>query len=147
MTAEQRAVRNAVITDLYAGYYAYKAAARAWISAGTVGANTSTDGFRVIDQLLSWAEANGLWVVLDMHAAPGAQGTDLNICDGFHANNLWTEAVFQDMLVSIWEAISRKYRDKSRIAMYELINEPNNVPGGGADDPQPDAAARDDAEV
>ena len=72
----------------------------------------------------------GLWIALDMHAAPGSQGVTLGITDGFYPNNL-DYPVFQDVLLEIWDAISDRYRDESRIAMYEFINEPNSVPGGG----------------
>src|SRR5260370_2525947 len=34
------------------------------------------DGFRRVDDLLRWAAANRLRGVLDLHAAPGGQGTD-----------------------------------------------------------------------
>src|SRR5258705_4175824 len=39
------------------------------------------DGFRRVDRLLDWAAANRMWVILDLHAAPGGQGSDLAISD------------------------------------------------------------------
>ena len=131
LTDEQRGFRNNVITDLFAGHDIYKNALRAWLNAGTLAAESDLEGFRMIDRLVEWCAAHGMYVILDMHAAPGAQGTDLNICDGFHNNNLWDYPVFQDVLDRMWLAISDRYRDEPRIAMYEFINEPNNVPGGG----------------
>jgi endoglucanase len=131
LTEEQRAVRNEVITDLYAGHDRYKDALRGWLDSNELFVDTDVAGVHAIDDLIEWCEANGLYVILDMHAAPGAQGSDRNICDGFHDNNLWQYPVFQDVLVRLWEAISDRYRDEPRIAMYEFINEPNNVPGGG----------------
>jgi len=131
LTDTQRAARNAVITDLYSGHDAYKAALQGWVNDGSLFTDPNLEGFQVIDRLVSWCADNGMYVILDLHAAPGAQGSDLNICDGFHANNLWTEPVFQDVIDQLWLAISNRYKDEPRIAMYEFINEPNNVPGGG----------------
>ena len=130
LTEEQLAVRNEVITDLFAGHDRYKDALRGWLDNGELFATADVEGVRVIDDLIEWCEANGLYVILDMHAAPGAQGSDLNICDGFFDNNLWLEPVFQDVLDHLWDNISMRYRNEPRIAMYEFFNEPNNVPGG-----------------
>jgi endoglucanase len=131
LTDEQRAVRHGVINDLFFGHDQYKAALRTWLDNGTLATSPDLEGFRMIDRLVEWCEDNGMYVILDMHAAPGAQGSDMQISDGFWANNLWEFPVFQDTLDRIWRAISDRYKAEPRIAMYEFINEPNNVPGGG----------------
>ncbi len=131
LTDAQRAVRNAVITDLPTGHDAYKLALRQWLDNEELFVDPQADGFEMIDRLVEWCEANGLYVILDLHAAPGAQGSDLNICDGFYANNLWQFPVFQDTIDRLWLSISDRYKAEPRIAMYEFINEPNSVPGGG----------------
>ncbi len=131
LTSEQRAVRNAVITDLFSGHDDYKAALQNWLDNESLFVDDNLEGFRKIDQLIDWCRGNGIYVILDMHAAPGGQGTDSNIADIFHDNNLWLEPVFQDVLNELWLAISNRYKSEPRIAMYEFVNEPNNVPGGG----------------
>ena len=108
---------------------AYKDAAAGWV-AESIATTTDLDGFEHIDDLIEWCGVR-LGIRLDMHAAPGSQGVTLGITDGFYPNNLWEYPVFQDVLVEIWDAISDRYRDESHIAMYEFINEPNSVPGGG----------------
>jgi endoglucanase len=72
-----------------------------------------------------------MYVILDLHAAPGGQGTDKNIADIFYENNLWQFRVFQDVTTRLWERIAQRYKGESAIAMYDILNEPNNVPGGG----------------
>lgn len=37
------------------------------------------EGFRRTDELLAWAKANGMYLILDLHAAPGGQGNDITI--------------------------------------------------------------------
>lgn len=130
LTDTQRAVRNAVITNINNGHDQYKAELQNWLDANQLFSSQNLEGFRVIDRLLQWCADNDMYVILDLHAAPGAQGSDLNICDGFHDNNLWQFPVFQDVINELWLAISDRYKSEPRIAMYEFFNEPNNNPGG-----------------
>lgn len=84
------------------------------------------DGFRRTDELISWAKANGLYVILDLHAAPGGQGNDLNISDRDpSAPSLWDEAANRDKTVALWRKLAQRYRDEPAVAGYDLINEPN----------------------
>jgi aryl-phospho-beta-D-glucosidase BglC (GH1 family) len=39
------------------------------------------DGFARLDQLLEWCRDAGIYLILDLHAAPGGQGNDSNISD------------------------------------------------------------------
>ena len=46
------------------------------------GRNTWLDkGFTMTDNLLAWCKANRIYLILDLHAAPGGQGRDANISD------------------------------------------------------------------
>src|SRR5688572_16276933 len=82
----------------------------------------------MINNILSWCASNGMYVILDLHAAPGGQGADQNISDLFYANDLWNQQVFKDVTNKLWEKISARYKSEGRIAWYELINEPNQTP-------------------
>ncbi|GGC31963.1 hypothetical protein GCM10011386_25090 [Parapedobacter defluvii] len=133
LTPEQRALRHSVIRNP-ATLDTYTHALAAWNDTGDLFTKDDLDGFILIDRLLDWCAANNLYVVLDLHAAPGGQGTDINIADIFEPNYLWLgrdtqgRPVYQDVTVALWKAISARYRDDDRIAWYDLINEPNNVP-------------------
>lgn len=84
------------------------------------------DGFRRTDELIAWAKANGLYVILDLHAAPGGQGNDLNISDRDPSQpSLWDDAANRDKTVALWRELARRYRDEPAVAGYDLINEPN----------------------
>jgi aryl-phospho-beta-D-glucosidase BglC (GH1 family) len=96
LTASQRSVRNSVIMNI-ANHDNYKASLQNWYNANQLFNDTGAEGFRMIDNLLSWCKANNMYVVLDLHAAPGGQGTDKNIADIFYENNLWQFPVFQDV--------------------------------------------------
>lgn len=133
LTHEQRAVRNRVIRDL-STLQDYTNALGDWSDAGTLFNTYELDGFELIDKLLDWCEANNMYVILDLHAAPGGQGTDVNIADIFEPNRMWygrdrqNRLVYQDITVKLWTKISQRYIQDDRIAFYDLINEPNNVP-------------------
>ncbi len=131
LTAAQRAVRNNVINDINYGHDTYKNSLQSWYNNNQLFNDANLEGFQIIDKLISWCAANDMYIILDLHAAPGGQGSDRNIADIFHANNLWQFPVFQDVTNRLWQRISQRYINEPRIAFYDLINEPNNVPGGG----------------
>ncbi|MEM1270745.1 MAG: cellulase family glycosylhydrolase [Bacteroidota bacterium] len=82
------------------------------------------DGFALLDTFLEWCRLHELYVILDMHAAPGAQ-SEHNIADSDGVARLWTEPVpYQDQTVAIWAEIARRYAGEPLIIGYDLINEP-----------------------
>ncbi|RZL09782.1 MAG: endoglucanase, partial [Hymenobacter sp.] len=130
LTPAQRAVRNGVIRGTVP-YASYVAQLKEWQQKGELfNEPAKLEAIRLIDKTLAWCAANKLYVVLDLHAAPGAQGTDSNISDALQPNDFWQEPVFQDITNNLWATVARRYKNDGRIAMYDLVNEPNNVPGG-----------------
>ncbi len=91
------------------------------------GANTWLEtGFRMVDDVLSWCKEYGIYLILDMHGAPGGQGKDTNISDYDPAKlSLWESADNQDKLVALWVKLAERYANEPCIAAYDLINEPN----------------------
>ncbi|WBA43596.1 cellulase family glycosylhydrolase [Hymenobacter canadensis] len=91
------------------------------------------EGFRLIDDVLRWCAANNLYVVLDLHAAPGGQGADRNISDCLVPLDLWKRRdaqgrlIYQDLTVRLWQQISKRYKNDARVALYDFINEPNGM--------------------
>ena len=82
------------------------------------------DGFELLDRFLEWCKTHGLGVILDMHAAPGAQ-SDGGIADSDGTARLWTEPEkYWPQTVRIWREIARRYNDEKVIIGYDLINEP-----------------------
>lgn len=90
-------------------------------------------GFRRIDALLAWCKANNLYLILDLHAAPGGQGNDLPIADRDPATpSFWESAADQEKMVALWGEIARRYKDEPYVAAYDLLNEPNwDLDGSG----------------
>ncbi|MBB4100857.1 cellulase family glycosylhydrolase [Sphingomonas kyeonggiensis] len=92
------------------------------------------DGFRRIDTLLAWTKANGMYLILDLHAAPGGQGNDLPIADRDPDKpSLWQSAENRRKTVAIWRKLAERYADEPGIGAYDVLNEPNwdfSAPGG-----------------
>jgi endoglucanase len=127
LTDAQRAVRNSVAHNS-GNYTNYVNSLTSWYNGNTLFTDASLEGFRTVDSLLAWAGANNMYVVLDLHAAPGAQGTDANISDALVGNDLWNKSIYRDITVRLWQKLSARYINDDRVAFYDLINEPNNVP-------------------
>lgn len=80
-------------------------------------------GFERIDSLLSWCEANEMYLILDLHAAPGGQ-SDEPISDYGGFPSLWESEVYKKMTVDLWKEIAERYANEEWIGGYDLINEP-----------------------
>ena len=83
------------------------------------------DGFALVDRLIAWCRAHQLWVVLDLHGAPGGQ-TGTNIDDSPHGlPELFIEGgLYTEQTIALWCAIAARYRDETVVAAYDLLNEP-----------------------
>jgi len=82
------------------------------------------EGFVLLDHLVGWCKTHGIYVVLDMHAAPGGQ-TGQNIDDSANDQpELFQQPKFQDRLVDLWKELARRYKDEPTVAGYDLLNEP-----------------------
>ena len=80
-------------------------------------------GYEIVDTLLSWCEPYNMYVILDMHCAPGAQnGGPISDSDGIA--RLWLEEDKKELTVEIWREIAEYYSDNTLIGGYDLINEP-----------------------
>jgi len=92
-------------------------------------------GFALTDSLLKWCKANNMYLILDLHAAPGGQGNDLNISDRDPSKpSLWDSEANQKKTVALWQKLAERYANEPWIGAYDIINEPN----WGFQDPEKD---------
>ncbi|GAC1372281.1 MAG: hypothetical protein NVSMB30_12880 [Hymenobacter sp.] len=133
LTAAQRSARTQALRDPRQ-VDAYVQALSTWYDGDQLFSDPATlEGFRQIDQVLAWCAANKLYVVLDLHAAPGGQGSDRNINDNLLPLDLWKRRdargrlIYQDITVRLWQRLAARYRTDGRVAMYDFINEPHNL--------------------
>ena len=80
-------------------------------------------GFKYFDRLIEWCRQENMYVLLDMHAAPGGQTGD-NIDDSYGYPYLFKSKSSQDLMTEIWVKIAEKYKNDPVIIGYDLVNEP-----------------------
>lgn len=88
-----------------------------------MGLTSGQDGFARIDSVVNWCRDYGLYLILDMHDAPGGQTGD-NIDDSYGYPWLFESEKSQQLMCNIWRDIANHYKDEPVILGYELINEP-----------------------
>jgi len=81
------------------------------------------DGFRLLDRIISWSREAGLYVIIDMHCAPGGQ-TGTNIDDSWGYPWLYDDAQAQQQTIDTWKRIAAHYRGSEAVLGYDLLNEP-----------------------
>jgi endoglucanase len=85
-----------------------------------------TVGFSLTDSLIAWCRANHMYVFLDLHAAPGGQGNDLNISDRNPSKpSLWQSDANKQKTIALWRKIAEHYATDSTVGGYDILNEPN----------------------
>ncbi|MDN5290759.1 MAG: endoglucanase [Anaerophaga sp.] len=83
-------------------------------------------GFDILDSLLGWCEDNQMYLILDLHGAPGGQGKDSNISDYDPSKpSLWESELNKAKTVALWRKLAERYANERWIGGYDLINETN----------------------
>ncbi len=81
------------------------------------------EGFKRLDDIIKWCREENLYVVLDMHAAPGGQTGD-NIDDSWSYPFLFENKDAQNTTIELWKKIAERYKDEKIVIGYDLLNEP-----------------------
>ena len=79
-------------------------------------------GFAITDSLLEWCKANEMYLILDLHAAPGGQGNDFNISDRDPSKpSLWDSEENRNKMIALWRKLAARYADEPWIGAYDII--------------------------
>ena len=84
--------------------------------------------FTYLDSLLGWARTHGVYLMPDMHTAPGCANAAA-FCSAAQTANLWTDPANMDYLLSLWAVLAARYAAEPQIFAWDVLNEPS--PGGG----------------
>jgi len=83
-------------------------------------------GFALTDSLLNWCKAANMYLILDLHAAPGGQGKDANISDYDPKKpSLWESVENRRKTIALWRKLAERYANEPFIGGYDLLNETN----------------------
>ena len=74
------------------------------------------EGFDLMDNLVKWSKKYGVYVILDLHGAPGGQ-TGQNIDDSATDQpELFMDKEFEDRLLNLWVKLANRYKDDPTVA-------------------------------
>lgn len=89
------------------------------------------NAFVRLDWALDMCDKYGLYAILDMHGAVGSQsGNDHSGDIAYHNeggllwNNDETGAICREKTKELWVEVAKRYKDRTCVAMYDLLNEP-----------------------
>jgi endoglucanase len=82
-------------------------------------------GFELIDKLMGWCRKEKIYVILDMHCAPGGQG-GWNTDDGYTWPWLFEDngEPSRQQTIDIWVDIAKHYANDTSVIGYDLLGEP-----------------------
>ncbi|MFC1594016.1 glycoside hydrolase family 5 protein [Candidatus Omnitrophota bacterium] len=83
----------------------------------------STKGLTYLKKAVQWAKKYKVWVILDLHAAPGCQNMDWH-ADSSGKALLWKSSVYRKRTIALWRYLAEIFKDEEAIAGYDLLNEP-----------------------
>ncbi len=81
------------------------------------------DGYELLNNLIQWCKKENLYVLLDMHCAPGGQTGD-NIDDSYGYPFLFESEDDQLTTIKVWTKLAQIYANEPIILGYDLLNEP-----------------------
>ncbi len=82
------------------------------------------EGFKVFDYVIELAKKYDMFVLLDLHAAPGCQAVDWNVDCILPEALFWKEKDFQTRTINLWKEIAKRYKNEPTVMGYELLGEP-----------------------
>jgi hypothetical protein len=84
-------------------------------------------GFELLDRVVRWSSEEGLFVILDMHAAPCGQ-TGANIDNSYSYPYLFVDPACRARAAEVWRRIAARYAGERAVIGYDLLNE--SLPSG-----------------
>lgn len=80
-------------------------------------------GFDYLDKAVEWCDKYDIYLLFDMHGAPGGQtGDNIDNSDGYPW--LFVDEGMQFKVIELWKEIAKRYADNKTVIGYNLLNEP-----------------------
>ncbi|MBN1606535.1 MAG: cellulase family glycosylhydrolase [Polyangiaceae bacterium] len=85
--------------------------------------------FEALDRVVEICRRHSLYVILDLHAAPGGQNPDWHSDNAVGEALFWQEPFYQDQAIHLWRRVAKHYCDDPTVGGYDLLNEPTTLSG------------------
>ena len=85
------------------------------------------NGLHRLDQAIAWAGQNDIYVILDLHGAPGGQ-SDQHHTGQADLNRFFKNPAYITQAEAVWTLLARRYKDNPTVAGYDTLNEPTGTP-------------------
>lgn len=82
------------------------------------------DGFKYFDYLIDLCTKYEIFLLPDLHTAPGGQNPDWHSDNQTGYPQFWEFTVFQTQIVELWKKFADRYKDKTYVLGYDILNEP-----------------------
>jgi len=83
----------------------------------------SEEGIAYLKKALDWSKKYGLKVILDLHAAPGAQNADWH-SDSTGTAYFWTSNSYKDRACKLLAMLAKRFMNHPALLGYDVLNEP-----------------------
>lgn len=93
-----------------------------WITGTDLNSNP---GIKRLDWVISECGKRGIYVILDLHGAPGGQSMD-HSCGTLSKNELYDSSKNRKIMADLWSKIAARYKGNPIVAAYDIMNEPQN---------------------
>jgi aryl-phospho-beta-D-glucosidase BglC (GH1 family) len=82
-------------------------------------------GFQILDTFIAWCKAQNIYVILDLHAAPGAQNCEHMSDSPDGVAHLWKEPEkYRQWTIDLWQTIAKRYAGEVAVGGYDIFDEP-----------------------
>jgi len=88
-------------------------------------------GVRHLDHVIDWATAHKVYVILNLHGAPGGENSLATVSDVQSTKTtpkLWTGGDSEknkEKTIALWRLLADRYANDTTVAGYDLLNEPD----------------------
>ncbi len=90
-------------------------------------------GFQVIDTFIGWCKTNHIYVIVDLHSAPGAQNCEEDGDSPDGMAHLWKEpATYRQWTIDLWQTIAKRYATETTVMGYDFFDEPYDTESDGS---------------
>jgi endoglucanase len=87
--------------------------------------------FSIIDRIVNYCADRGIYVLLDLHGAPGSQNNEAHSGrQNFNKlfENTTAGETYRNRTIGLWKAIATHYKNNQAVCGYDLLNEPIGAP-------------------